>query len=633
VSSGFIDNGISKINRTLLCKRFWIFISIVVMGIYLYPLLLPDIHVPVYDNLDSTVIWNKILVESGKIFAPNSEIVPNMMNGLPRASYGSEFDVQLWLYYFFSPKVAYIINELLIHIIAFFGMYIFLSKYIVPEDKYYRYILIYVGTLYFALLPFWSGAGASIATLPLTTYVLFNIKNGVESKWEWLYLILLPLYSSLIYVYMFYIIYAGFYWLYIGLKYKSINYRLLGAIFLMGLFFLFKEYRLVYSTFIDSSFVSHRTEFDVFFHEDLASVYELTVRKFLNGKIPHLEGLQRLYLIPMATVALILAFTHRKYNKNESVIIWFLIIVSFLTGIWEIVLGHKYFLIVIFFLSTLLLFFNKRYKNMALVFLSILFISFLTSFLFQYKEFKWVTDYLPILNSLNIVRAYFIVPLLLTTLLIYSISIYIRKLHYTPVFIFIFVIVQSTLSIDERFYETEKSSTFNYLSFDKYYAPKIFKQLKRDIEDSYPDRNITTFKFISYGLEPAVSLFNGLYTVDGYSVNYPLNYKKKFRQVMERTLNSKEIKGNELLYDRWGSKLYILTISSRIMYYRLLVVSQPKIHPVYFNANIDGVCKLGTNFVISSYPLKGIENKPLKLFKKYRDRFWRIWLYEIECFN
>ncbi len=53
--------------------------------------------------------------------------------------------------------------------------------------------------------------------------------------------------------------------------------------------------------------------------------------------------------------------------------------------------------------------------------------------------------------------------------------------------------------------------------------------------------------------------------------------------------------------------------------------------PVHFNANIEAMCKLGTDFVISSRPLKKIEEKPLKLFKKYLDDFWRIWVYKIDC--
>jgi hypothetical protein len=618
---GELKISLNSINRVILCREFWIGISIVMIGVLLYPLFLPNLHVPVYDNFDSNVVWNKILAESGKIFAPNGEIVPNMMNGLPRASYGSEFDIMLWLYYFFPPRVAYVINELLIHAIAFFGMYIFLSKYVVPKDRYYRYALIYAGTLYFALLPLWSGAGASIATLPLTTYVLLNIKNRVESRWEWLYLILLPLYSSLVIIYMFYIIYAGLYWLYDGWRDRSLNWRLFGAIFLMGLFFLLKEYRLVYSTFIDATFVSHRTDFDVFFNESLAETYRLVLVKVLQGHTPHAQGLQQLYIIPMATMATLLAFNRRRFNKVESMVIWFLIIFGFLIDLWHTLLINRYYLIVISLLSILLLFRSKRYKNLASIFLLILSISFFSSFMFQYQGSKWLIDYFPILKSLNFVRFYFIEPFLLAILVVYSISIYVKKLHYTPIFILIFLVTQFTFSIELNFYKTE--DVFDYLSFNKYYAPKTFEKLKNDIEETYPDRNITDFRFISYGLEPAVPLFNGLYTVDGYSTNYPLSYKKEFRKILNS--NFKHI------YDEWGSKLYVMDIYSGVKEYKRFIVSKSEMSSVHFNANIEAMCELGTDFIISSHPLKKIEEKPLKLFKKYLDEFWRIWVYKIDC--
>ena len=85
-------------------------------------------YVPAFDNLDSNVVWYKILAESGMIFSDNNDIVPNMMHGIPRSSYPGEFNVLVWLYYFFEPETAFIINELNIHFVAFISMYIFLNN-------------------------------------------------------------------------------------------------------------------------------------------------------------------------------------------------------------------------------------------------------------------------------------------------------------------------------------------------------------------------------------------------------------------------------------------------------------------------------------------------------------------------
>ncbi|WP_292661661.1 DUF6044 family protein, partial [Nitratifractor sp.] len=201
----------NSIHKFLVNDKLWAFLSFILLGWYLSPLFMHTFYVPIFDNLDSNVVWYKILAHSGKIFAPNNSMIPNMMHGLPRFTYGGELNLVLWLYHFFSPKTAYIINEFLIHIIAFFSMYLFLKKYIVPPSEIYGNVPVFVGSLYFALLPYWSGAGAGIALLPLVTYALLNIKNNSSGIWEWILLVFLPLYSSLVIIYFFYIVMAGLY--------------------------------------------------------------------------------------------------------------------------------------------------------------------------------------------------------------------------------------------------------------------------------------------------------------------------------------------------------------------------------------------------------------------------------------
>jgi hypothetical protein len=130
-------------------------------------------------------------------------------------------------------------------------------------------------------------------------------------------------------------------------------------------------------------------------------------------------------------------------------------------------------------------------------------------------------------------------------------------------------------------------------------------------------------------MEPAIALFNGFYTVDGYSTNYPLSYKKKFRKTQESILEIKIMKGTRELYDNWGSKAYLVGVDSRVENYKYFV--KTKVPAIHFNADVDGICKLHTDFIISSHILKNIEKKPLKLWKSYKDEFWSIWIYKILC--
>ncbi len=164
-------------------KTLWQWGSLFLLTIYLFPLFVYEdkLHFLAFDNMDSNIVWFKILAESGKIFASNDTIIPNMMNGLPRSCYGSEFFYILWFYYFFTPIQAYIINEVIIHTVAFISMYIFLSHYLFTKEDPYRFIYINIGALYFAILPFWPSGGLSVPLIPLVTYALLNIKNQKDT--------------------------------------------------------------------------------------------------------------------------------------------------------------------------------------------------------------------------------------------------------------------------------------------------------------------------------------------------------------------------------------------------------------------------------------------------------------------
>ena len=308
---------LNSINKLLASDKLWILISITMLSLYLSPLLINngDFYVPFFDNLDSNVVWYKILAESGMIFADNNTIIPNMMSGLPRSSYPGEFNVILWLYYFFSPLTAFIINEILIHLVAFISMFIFLNKYIIDKNTPHANIIIYVGSLYFALIPYWSGAGLSIAILPLVTYSLLNIKQNIGTKYDWLLLVFLPIYSNFILVYMFYIILAGIYLIWDTIKNRTINKQYFLAILLMGILFLLSEYRLIINMFFDSSFISHRTEFNVFFQKNFIDAYRMSLIVFLDGHISHYPGLQVFYLLPIMIIGMFLTLIKRQLNK------------------------------------------------------------------------------------------------------------------------------------------------------------------------------------------------------------------------------------------------------------------------------------------------------------------------------
>src|SRR5690606_11109814 len=85
-----------------------------------------DVQVNVWDNLDSNVVWYKMLKDQDKIFAGPDVMVEGFVTETPRFSYPSGWNVELIFVYFFNVFNAYWLNKFLIILVAFFSMYSFL---------------------------------------------------------------------------------------------------------------------------------------------------------------------------------------------------------------------------------------------------------------------------------------------------------------------------------------------------------------------------------------------------------------------------------------------------------------------------------------------------------------------------
>ena len=612
---------LNSINKCLTNNTLWVFISIAALVFYLSPLFYSIFYVPTFDNLDSNVVWYKILAESGKIFAENNATIPNMMNGLPRSSYPRELNIIVWLYYFFEPKTAFIINEITIHIVAFVSMFIFLKKYIVKPKIYYKNIPIFVGALYFSLLPYWSGAGLSIAILPLVTYSLLNIKNNDSTKWDWLLLIILPLYTSFVFLYMFYIVLAGIYLVWDTIKNKALNKPFFFALFLMGTVFLLSEYRLILTMFIDSGFVSHRTEFKIFFTEDALSTLRKIHTFFLSGHSSHVPGLQIYYVLPLILIGMLLSIVKRRFNQKESMVVWLLLILSFILQVWNPLLTNIYTLPVLTIFTLFIIIKTKQNNLYSLLFLLQLLLAVIAG-ANHYAGLHIVAEYFPLFEKLNITRVAFVQPFIWGILLVLTVKIFFKKLHFSTIFITIFMFLQIFTSIYYSFYQTKPIP--KYSSFENYYAKNLFVKIKEEIPEP-----ISSIRIVSYGLEPAVSLFNGFYTIDGYIVNYPLPYKHNFRKVIEEYLERDNIVSTKArdIYDNWGSKIYILETLVTLEYYnKKRLIKNPS-----FNSH--ALCNMKVDYLISSYEFKTPEKKNLILVKHFlgKEDSWDIYLYKLDC--
>lgn len=116
----------------------WIWLGCLILLAYLSPYVIygEDVHIRVHDNMDSNIVWYKVLAESGSIFTLTDVQLPYAIDGLPRSALPSAFDAALWLYVLFEPITAYTISQTIMRFAAFFGMYLLLTRFVVKKRQH-----------------------------------------------------------------------------------------------------------------------------------------------------------------------------------------------------------------------------------------------------------------------------------------------------------------------------------------------------------------------------------------------------------------------------------------------------------------------------------------------------------------
>lgn len=97
-----------------------------------------------------------------------------------------------------------------------------------------------------------------------------------------------------------------------------------------------------------------------------------------------------------------------------------------------------------------------------------------------------------------------------------------------------------------------KGNDYYALDWEKFYATDIFEQI-----DDAIGRPKEDYRVISLGIYPAAAAYNGYYCLDGYSNNYPLDYKHSFREIMAEELAKSEY--IRTYFDNWGNRCYLTT--------------------------------------------------------------------------
>lgn len=430
-------------------------------------------HIRVHDNLDSNLAWYKVLAESGQILGPINATIPQIINGLPRNAFGTEFSLIVWLYALFPTMLAYALSQFITRFFAFLGMYLLLKKHFLSHSEW---ALLRVGTsLAFALTPFWPSGMLSTLGMPLALWAFLNIRRGEKDWINYLVLTLLPFYSSIVLGFFFFLSAMGIFWLTDVLRGKGWNWRFFLSIAYMTLIFFITEYRLVYSFLFDDEPNSR----DEYFHARLSfwRCIRLTWKNFIIGH-HHVATIHTLIILPSIVIAFFLILYKRNWKQEKVFVFLF-------------------------------------WLNIAL--------SAWYAFWF-YKGWLPLTERFHFLDTFNFARYHFLRPLVIYVL--FAISLKILWFHWkrlTTFFVLAQVIVAFLFNEEILF---QKKPTFK-----QFFAMEQFNEVKEHI--GLPQ---DTYRVASIGLHPAIAQYNGFYTLDTYNNFYPLSYKYEFRKIIEKEL-------------------------------------------------------------------------------------------------
>lgn len=597
-------------------QRVLVIFSFLITLVYLFPLYFfgEGSKVQIYDNLDIVIPILKVLTNSGMIFSPSEEIIPNIMGGLPRLVYGSELNGYVWLHYFFPPFTAFVINETLMHVVAFISMLILLYRYFVPREEEYRLFIIFTVSLMFALLPFYTGAGLSVPTLPLALYAFINIRNRVSVWQDWLILAIIPFYSSLILVYFFFLVCMTGWFLVETFKNRKINFYFFLALSVMSASFVVVEYRMIYDMFIGHLFVSHRTEFMALQQNTLFQTYRLAHEIFLNGCVD-MDTRASVVIIPFMLLAMILSMGKNRISWQLSLVVitLFLSIIPFQSTI-SVVTGNKFFM-PIFSLVTLILFFKIKENRLffGTIGLQIFFAYVYTSWFYQGTG--ELGQNISILKEFNFGRIIMLEPILWSVITALGMLIVAKRLRFTPILFIGVLSYQIVVSFSVR----EFSAPDSQLSYRAYYAEDLFSKIK-----SYIGTDPSTYRVGCIAFEPAIAIYNGLYTVDGYFPTYPLEYKHKFQKIIQKPMV--EDAGNRKLFLEWGSKCYLFDGGESMLYFR------PKATIKKLQLDMSAFKEIGGDYLISAHKIEPSQEKNLIFLQEFHDRstFWSMYLYRVD---
>jgi len=573
----------------------------------LYLVIGENSYIAVQDNLDLFMAQFAMLKNEG-IFFLHGASAP-FLGGVSRDVLPSELSLYTVLYMIFPPFVAYVIGYILKVIIAVASCRLLFLDIVADSEgenekkigtigSHVQNLATLVGLLY-GVLNLFPAFGIPFASVPLIVYLLRRLYRVKKSLRQSAVLILL----IFCYPFISYFSYLGFFilgylfvaiiWLWI--RDRELNLRLVAGLIALGLGNVVFEYRLFSMILFSDTETIRETMVQTYLPFNGIIAESLDV--FINGMM-HADDLHKYFVMPLCLVYLVILNIRYIVKKNIRGIFKDYYNLCFIIIVFNcIVYGLYYSQAVEHVIETLVPPLTGFQYNRTIFFNPFLWCAML--FILVYRLYMWINSKVILGQG----KKSFVSKILI-------------GIPYVIVLVAAIIVLVSPTKYNDLYHTaklTARSEIFGHendgLSFREFYSTEFFREIKDDL--GYEKGEYC----VAYGMHPAILEYNGIYTLDGYLGFYPQSYKEAFREVIAPALDRME--PTRAYFDEWGARCYLYSGTDLSIVMATKSMTEVTDRDIYIDEK--ALKDLGCKYIFSRIDISNTEEMGIKLLKSYHD--------------
>lgn len=560
------------------CTLWWIGILITVVFFLPYFVLGDGCIFEINDQLDESIM-NYML--PARHLWDGSTIYPEMLNGVNASGMQPSAVLFLPLYRLISARTAFLTQYIICFLLAFSGMYLLVKE--ITDSS----ILAMIAGGCFCVLPLYPVYGLSEFGIPLILYGALCLWKQKNVIWGLLITVVFGLTSHL--VYTGYVV-LGFWVIalvYALAKKKKNQWFPIGFAVLFAIYVLVNRALIREILFGTGSYISHREEM-----VSSATPFFETFWNVFQNSAQHAPSLHKYLILPIVLFLILGAFC-KKEETDRNI-----------------------------------------YKAAVINFLFLIAIALFYAFCHLTAVVDWKKNATGFLHYFQMHRVYWLYPAAWYLEFAWAAAVPWRtkvphmdarmRVGKLAVILICLLPTLQLLKVNSGMYLNVNqinngSGITGYISWESWFA----EDLMQEIDDAI-GRDKSTYRVAHLGISPAPSLMHGFYTVDGYSNNYSLEYKHRFREVIAAELEKNE--EVRVYFDLWGNRCYLFN-SITGNYMQLKKGNTLVYEGLEFD--MDALRELGCEYLFSGAEIGDAERLGLELVGYYEtdDSYWGIWVY------